>query len=80
MTDEGFGASGFWMATWKEEKGVCMKEITSLLTQISSVDRSLVWECMDMLEEYDKGYEYRHRRSLFVATNDGGDMYMDLVA
>ena len=55
---------------WKRDKDFCMKEMESLLMQISNIGKSLVWECLETLKKYQKKYEDHHYKSQFVRTDD----------
>ena len=51
---------------WKRSKRFCMKEVESLLMQISTLEKDLTWECLDILKRYEESYEDHHSRSKFV--------------
>ncbi len=61
---------------WKRDKEFCMKEMESLLMQISNIEKDLVWECIETLSRYEKRYDDHHYKSRFVRTDD---MNMSLI-
>ena len=55
---------------WKKDKQFCMKEMQSLLMQISNKDKELVFDCISRLEKYERTYENHHFKSQYVNTDD----------
>lgn len=53
---------------WKRSKDYCMKEIESLLMQISNIDKDLVWKCIEVYNRYERTYEQHHFKSQLVKT------------
>ena len=56
---------------WKKDKQFCMKEMQSLMMQISNIDKELVFDCIDKLEKYERTYAEHHFKSQYVNTDDG---------
>ena len=59
---------------WKRDKEFCLKEMDSLLMQISNIDKDLTRQCIKTSKRYENTYEERHHRSMFVQTNEDTNM------
>ena len=62
---------------WKRDKEFCLKEMDSLLMQISNIDRELTRQCIKTSKRYENRYEEHHYKAQFVQTRE--DMNMSLM-
>jgi len=65
---------------WNKDKKEVIKQMTSLLVEISYLDRELTWTCIRILEKYKNLYELKHQTSLYVNTSDDFTMSFQQVA
>ncbi len=63
---------------WKNSKSYCIRELTSVLNQISSLDRDLTWDCFDVLSYYENSYDQHHKKSLLVSPVGETNQFMNI--
>ena len=55
---------------WSKSKGYCLREMSNLLVEISTLDKDLTWECHGTLKRYEVTYKEHHKRSQLVQSDD----------
>ncbi len=55
---------------WKRSKGYCLKEMSNLLVEISTIDKDLTWQCIETLKRYETTYKEHHKRSRLVQSDN----------
>lgn len=55
---------------YKNNRELVIKQIKSLLFEITKLDRKLSWDCQIILNRYKKDYALKKRKSSWVLSND----------